>query len=323
MTKFKTIKAGHTAMTKDEIKARIREIGEEIGGNLQKEVLYEDSKKGRGGSRCYLPTEKRGISIEVIGYAKADPYQFIISFAVKRNSTTVDGSGRPGVLSVLREKIIKKVEGNSVTNFIGVDHPKFDRLNPRVCEYSIDNIKTLWELVHEQMPDVHLSDIENTESRGRKLFSRDYSLERIVGRYRYAIGQKDQVLLDLSRKLLEADEMDHIIAVNHKVSPYTYREHVVPCIKLHNLILKMIHDEDCDDAEIIDLLERNLKIVHIHEGEAKTLNNGLRTDMPQGWSPNHSPYARLIKHNIPVRDIKNGVGLGTETWEGESLVWSR
>ena len=31
-------------MTKDEIKARIREIGEEIGGNLQKEVLYEDSK---------------------------------------------------------------------------------------------------------------------------------------------------------------------------------------------------------------------------------------------------------------------------------------
>jgi len=320
LAKFKTIKAGHTAMTKDEIKARIRDIGEEIGGNLQKEVLYEDSKTGRGGSRCYLPTEKRGISIEVIGYAKADPYQFMASFAVKPNSRTVDGSGRPGVLSVLREKIIKKVEGNSIKKFIGVDHPKFDRPNPRVCEYSIDNVKTLWELVHEEMPDVHLSDIENTESRGRKLFPRDYSLKRIVGRYRYAIGQQDQVLLDLSRKLLEADDMDHMIAMNHKVLPYTYREHIVPCIKLHNLILKMIHDEDCDDAAVIDLLERHLRIVHIHKDEAKTLNNGLKTDMPRDWGPDNSPYARLIKHDIPVRNVKNEVSLATETWAGANLV---
>lgn len=50
-------------MTKDEIKARIREIGKEIGRNLQKEVRYEDSAKGRSGSRCYVPTAKRGVAL--------------------------------------------------------------------------------------------------------------------------------------------------------------------------------------------------------------------------------------------------------------------
>ena len=32
----------------------------------------------------------------------------------------------------------------------------------------------------------------------------------------------------------------------------------------------MILDEDCDDSRVIDLLERNLKIVHINESKAKT-----------------------------------------------------
>lgn len=301
-------------MTKDEIKARIRKIGEEIGRNLQKEVRYEDSEMGRGGSRCYVPTAKRGIAVEVIGYASPRPYQFMVSFAVKANSMTVNGNDRSEVLRVLREKITEKSKSDWITNFVGVTHPKFNQDNPRVCEYSIDNVIALWELIHDDMPE-----IENTESRGRKLFARDYSLDRIVARYRYAIAQKDQVLLDLSRKLLEADDMDHIIAVNHKVSPYTYREHVVPCINLHNLILKMLHDEDCDDADVIDLLERNLKIVHIHKDEAKKLNNGLRTDMPRGWSPSDSPYARLIQNDVPVRDVKEGVCLLSEKWEGEGV----
>lgn len=320
MANFKTVKAGHTAMIKDEIKAQIREYGEKVEGTLQKVVSYEDSEKGRGGRRCYVPTNKRGIELEVIGYAKADPYRYMISFAVKKNAMTGDGGKREKVLEVLKEKIIKKNESNCITNFIGVNHPKFNRPNPRVCEYSIDNIKALWELVHEEMPDIHLSDIESTESRGRKLFARDYSFDRIVARYRYAIEKKDQVLLDLSRKLLEADDMDHIISVNHKVSPYIYREHVVPCIKLHNLILKMLYDERCDDKKVVDLLKTHLKIVHIHEDEAKKLNDGLRTDMPRGWSPNDSPYARLILNDVPVREVKEGVCLASENWKEKGVI---
>ena len=302
-------------MTKDEIKARIRKIGEKIGEKLQKEVRYEDSAKGRSGSRCYVPTAKRGIALEVIGYASPRPYRFMISFAVKANSITIDGNDRYEVLRVLREKITEKSKGDWITNFIGEAHTKFNQDNPRVCEYSIDNVIALWDLIHDDTPE-----IENTESRGRKLFPRDYSLDRIVARYRYAIAQEDQVLLDLSRKLLEADDMDHIIAVNHKVSPYTYREHVVPCINVHNLILKMLHDERCEDAKVVGLLKRHLKIVHIHKDEAKILNNGLRTDMPRGWSPSDSPYARLIQNDVPVRDVKKGVCLASETWGSKNLV---
>ena len=302
--------------TREEIKQRIREIGAEIGSEIKKVVCYEDSEKGRRGQRCYVQTGKKGVAIEVIGYVRPCPH-FLLSFEVKEKAVTTEGGNRYEVLRILREKVINLSENHKITNFIGRTNNKFTLKNPRICEYSKQNFLTLWELIQEEIPE-----IESAEARGRKLFKRDYSLKKIIKRYRYAINHKDQVLLDLSRKLLEADGMDHIIAVNEKVSPYTYREHVVPCITLHNLLLQEIHDGgNKDDAKLAELLERHLKIVHIHKDEAKKLNsNGLRTDMPLNWRQNHSPYARLILNDVPIRNVKQGLCLSGEEWEEMKLL---
>ena len=302
-------------LTREEIKKRIREIGAEIGSEIKKVVCYEDSEKGRRGQRCYVQTGKKGVAIEVIGYVRCCPH-FLLSFEVKEKAVTTKGGNKYEVLRILREKVINLSKNGEITNFIGETNNKFTRKNPRICEYNKQNFKRLWNLIQEGIPK-----IESAEARGRKLFERDYSLEKIIKRYRYAIENKDQVFLDLSRKLLEADGMDHIIAVNEKVSPYTYREHVVPCITLHNLLLQEIHDGGNKDDELKKLLKRHLKIVHIHKDEAKKLNsNGLRTDMPAKWGQNNSPYARLILNNVPIRNIKQGLCLSGERWARKKLL---
>lgn len=42
--------------------------------------------------------------------------------------------------------------------------------------------------------------------------------------------------------------------------------------------------------------------------------------MPQSWTFEDSPYARLIERKIKVRNIKGGLDLRGEFWGAESLL---
>lgn len=298
---------------KEEVRNRIREIGAEIEKRINRVVCFEDAETGRRGKRCYLATAKRGIGIEVIGYMSPQPYSYVLALAINNGAATIDGQGDDEVRTRLRKKIGETQD--QIENFVGADHAGFNGKNIRICQYSLDNFQTLWQIIQDDE-----LGLEESENRGVKLFKKDYSLEKIVARYRSAIEREDQVLLDLSRRLLEADDMDHLIAVNRKESPYHYREHVVPCIKIHNMIVEKIYKKGSDDGDIVELLGKHLKIVHIHNSEAAKLNDGLRTEMPQSWTFEDSPYARLIERKIKVRNIKGGLDLRVEFWGAESLL---
>jgi len=301
----------------DIIKTKIREIGAEIEQKIQRVVRFEDAKTGRQGKRCYIKTAKTGVSIEVIGFQKPE-INYMIGIAIGKEATTIDGRDSDAVRVYLRKKIMGQKD--QLVGSIDQGAKSFNQSNPRVCPYNLSDFEVIWNLI--QSDDV----VQDAETRGVKLFARDFSFERIAERYQFAIEQKDQVLLDLSRRLLEADDMDYFIAVNHKVTPYDYREHVVPCITIHNLIINQI-DRGADGKTreqnkemIVAILKRHLKLVHIHKDDAdKMNNNNLKTQMPRGWGPDDSPYARLIEHGIAVRNKKKKMALEPEEWRGKKL----
>jgi hypothetical protein len=70
-------------------------------------------------------------------------------------------------------------------------------------------------------------------------------------------------------------------------------EHLVPCVKLRDRAFELFwqaHDrsENGDDVlkEVADMLEKFLRIAHIHPEEAHHLDHvcNWKTDMPSGWN---------------------------------------
>jgi hypothetical protein len=124
---------------------------------------------------------------------------------------------------------------------------------------------------------------------------------KIVGRYKYAIQNKDQPMLDLCRQLLDADKFDDAISINKKTDNRTYREHLVPCIMLHNKIIQKIIDKN-DDKHIAELIATYLKIAYITTADQKTLDYelNLRTTMPDDWTWGDDVNTRLTFANIEI-----------------------
>lgn len=159
--------------------------------------------------------------------------------------------------------------------------------------------------------------IENIESivastRGfaTKVFSRaqaeDKIFEKIARTYQFAIRLQHQNLLDTSRILLEADKLDRLIRKGRSVNApeeSPYREHVVPCILIHNEVIRLLLEAGVRDQEVADeiihqvakLIKDNLAIVYISREEQNKIDitMGLRTSMPKSWKFGDSIYARL------------------------------
>ena len=136
---------------------------------------------------------------------------------------------------------------------------------------------------------VALEDVEGITDK-KDLESYDMALEHIVVVARSAAKRGVKKLL--KREVF--DELDLYAAINEALEKSSYREHAVPITMIIDRIFTMIKD-GATDAEIIEMIKKNLIVVHIKEKEAKYLDItlGLRTTMPKGWKFGDDPLARI------------------------------
>ena len=174
-------------------------------------------------------------------------------------------------------------------------------------EPGIDIMSRFWDIV------ALVEDIDGIVGRtvgiARKVFTReeadDAIFEKVAKRYRFAIENQDQDLLDMARTLLSGDAIDHIITRGQsqaRTDEDTYREHIVPCIMIHNRAIDMTI-EGKSIADVAQMVASNLGIVLITNAEAELLDNtmGWRTTMPAGWEWGNDPMARLVGANIALK----------------------
>jgi len=157
-----------------------------------------------------------------------------------------------------------------------------------------------------------LNCIESIKPRERwqatKVFSEEIAdteiFLKIAKRYKHAIVEKDQRLLDATRVLLDGDSIDHLITIGsskNRTETNSYREHIVPCIMIHNQLISMYQNGN-SLADMAQFLKTHLAIVLITKEEAEKLDVelGLRTSMPQNWKWGDSVFARLTEAKIEV-----------------------
>lgn len=222
-----------------------------------------------------------------------------ISYA--KNLTYTIGYGcKSDELTLLADEVISKgfTISKSGKKFIRLSAVNDDTLMPK-----------FWELV------AILEDIEGIVARSRgiatKVFTKEIDetnkFEKIAGRYFYAIQNEDQELLDLARNLLSGDSIDHLLGRGESVEHTpedTYREHIVPCIMIHNEAIRMVlagHTK----AEVAQMIASNLAIVRITNDQADLLDNAnrmnLKTTMPEGWKFGDCVFARLTVAGIQLK----------------------
>ena len=170
-----------------------------------------------------------------------------------------------------------------------------------------DVLENFWTLVNivENIDGL----VEKTRGVATKVFSREVDeenkFEKIAGRYFYAIQNQDQELLDLARGLLSGDSIDRLISRGESVdcgSVDYWREHIVPCIMIHNKAIEMVLGGSTK-TEVSQMVASNLAIVRITKAEAHKLDVelGLRTTMPAGWNWGDSIFARLDSAGIKLK----------------------
>ena len=136
---------------------------------------------------------------------------------------------------------------------------------------------------------VALEDVKGITDK-KDLESYENALEHIVVVARSAAKLGVKKLLNRS----VFDELDLYAAINEALEKNNYREHAVPITMIIDRIFTMIKD-GATDAEIIEMIKKNLIVVHIKEKEAEYLDItlGLRTTMPKGWKFGDDPLARI------------------------------
>ena len=136
---------------------------------------------------------------------------------------------------------------------------------------------------------VALEDVKGITDK-KDLESYENALEHIVVVARSAAKLGVKKLLNRS----VFDELDLYAAINEALEKNNYREHAVPITMIIDRIFTMIKD-GATDAEIIEMIRKNLIVVHIKEKQAEYLDItlGLRTTMPKGWKFGDDPLARI------------------------------
>ena len=91
------------------------------------------------------------------------------------------------------------------------------------------------------------------------------------------------------------DALDRYIAQNEPLKKNSYREHIVPITMIINEVFRMIKDEKATNGQLVEMMKKNLKLVHITEKQAEYLDIklGLRTTMPKDWKFGDDEFARI------------------------------
>jgi hypothetical protein len=168
---------------------------------------------------------------------------------------------------------------------------EWTRINSRFMRAKFTDVATFWDIVDK---------IENLSVQGKtsghttQLFSTAYNPVSIAQTYRAVIESKNQVMLNNHRGMLQADSHDKVISVNKKTCKNDYREHIVPCVMIHNKVIEMIL-QGANDFDVAKLIDDNMKIMHIPTADANRLDGamGLKTSMPEGWEWGDDPMARI------------------------------
>ena len=91
------------------------------------------------------------------------------------------------------------------------------------------------------------------------------------------------------------DKLDHLVAVNKPLVKNSYREHIVPLTMVITELFRMIKDENATNAQLVEMMKKNVKVYHITEKQAEYLDIklGLRTTMPKDWKFGDDEFARI------------------------------
>ena len=62
-----------------------------------------------------------------------------------------------------------------------------------------------------------------------------------------------------------------------------------------NELFRMIKDENATNAQLVEMMKKNVKVYHITEKQAEYLDIklGLRTTMPKDWKFGDDEFARI------------------------------
>ena len=136
-------------------------------------------------------------------------------------------------------------------------------------------------------------------SRLAQYYKDSYNPIQIARRYFFAHEFEDQGLLNTTRNLLSADSFDKDIAINTPSETRTYREHIVPCIKIHVEVCERVRSGNYTLEQVAEFIKDNLKIAYIDPEDRKRIDfeYGWLTDMPKGWNWGDSITARLDESN--------------------------
>jgi hypothetical protein len=99
------------------------------------------------------------------------------------------------------------------------------------------------------------------------------------------------------------DTLNTRVSVNTYTSTLSHGEHAVPVDFLYKASIDMFNAGKTVE-DVVDFLERNLKVVYIRPKDATRLDGELKlkTGMPAGWVDGNSPFARLDVASITVEN---------------------
>lgn len=169
-----------------------------------------------------------------------------------------------------------------------------------------DVMSRFWEIVaFEEGLDAIVARARGSATRAFPADVADRAIwSKIARAYRFAIDNEHQHMLDDHRHMLCADAVDHLITIGSsraRTADDSYREHVVPCVMIHNRAIEMTQ-LDASTVEIAAMIAANMMIVQITTAEAKRMDEdlGMRTTMPTGWIWGDDPLARLRHAGIEL-----------------------
>lgn len=166
-------------------------------------------------------------------------------------------------------------------------------------EQDVDVLERFWAIVamEEAIDEI----VAASRGVGTRVFTREQAdtaiWSKIARAYRFAIDNQHQYMLDDHRNILCADAVDHLIIIGSscgRTAEDSYREHVVPCVMIHNRAIELTRAGE-PACVVAAMIAANMMIVQITSAEAELLDEtlGLRTSMPEGWAWGDSPLARL------------------------------
>ena len=125
----------------------------------------------------------------------------------------------------------------------------------------------------------------------KKKLNDDKAFDTIVDFARIALRDGNTAYLDRGF----FDKLDHLVAVNKPLVKNSYREHIVPLTMVIDEIFRMIKDDNATNAQIVEMMKKNVKVYHITEKQAEYLDIklGLRTTMPKDWKFGDDEFARI------------------------------